>query len=493
MKTIELLICFILFLSTIEINYNNFRIVRKLEDYSDLMSDDYTDEYDVSDDVSDDIDDSASDDSADISSDTTQDSNNTSIEPELNNMTNSSDKLTDNGTESNVSTSNKTDSNISQTDKDVLSEELQGLTPDNNETLSDMEVMPYIQEPKLILVGFGEYNRPKRQKQWILFKVYFKRILAGIIPKTLFIPLNINYMRRLRFLEESEANCNRITNDEEDDIQFNCTAPVDPNKQYFTVAMKNNDLKFGNGEPINYSLSSYANFTKNNIESQTTDSLGKKTIVLNNTSLEIENNKFILNGQLSEDIDDDSVRLYLREYSRGIYQVVICDVTNYGNKNYDFECTPDESVNVHLQGIFGNTIPSNKNIIINFAENKNDLVNINLNNNNNGYNGNNGNNQNNTNYFPRNHYHDDYFSRGAIIGIILGIAALVIALIIIIICCCRRKTSPPFVQETVVGIDPKSYNNMNINPYNFNNMNPNYYNNNNMNRPQQYQTYVVYQ
>ena len=173
-----------------------------------------------------------------------------------------------------------------------ISNEVNSSIIENNTIIDKIPINNPVYSSKLILLGFGHYYRPINQTQNIFFIVYFFRILGNNPSRYLRIPINIVYSTRLRFLEENNANCTRITNDNNVNIQYNCSVPVDPNKSISSLNIIGNDLSFGNGENISYIFSSIANQTKGNLLSQTGNDLDKGIIVIKDTILEKDNEKF---------------------------------------------------------------------------------------------------------------------------------------------------------------------------------------------------------
>ena len=315
---------------------------------------------------------------------------------------------------------------------------------------------------KLILLGFGHYYRPIQKKEFIYFIVYFLRILGNIPSRYLTIPINIDYSTRLRlrFLEENKANCTRITDDNNVNIQYNCSVPVDPNKNISLLNIKGNDLNFGNKENVDYILSSIANQTKNNILNETGNDLDKGIIFIKDTIMEKSDEKFILIGNSSEIITDSKIILSLD--NNGNIININCDSKNLLGKLYQFDCIPTQTINHHLNGVSGKTY-SGHNLVINFQDGKNDYINFNVNNSN--Y-------DNNNNFDNNNIYGNDKvlssssgLSSGAIAGIIIGAAALLIAIVIIIGCLCmktKKKEKPPFEESSFEQNIPKDMTNQSL-------------------------------
>lgn len=228
---------------------------------------------------------------------------------------------------------------------------------------------------KLILLGFGHYYRTI-QKDFIYFIVYFYRILGNTPSRYLIIPINIDYSTRLRFLEENKVNCTRITDDDNVNIKYNCSVPVDPNKAISLLSIKGNNFIFGNGENVIYIFSSYSNQTKNNLLSQIDNDLDKGVIVIKDTILEKDNEKFLLIGNSSEIINDSKIILSLDSNENIIN--VDCNAKNLLVKLYEFECVPNKSINNHFNGVSGKT-DSGHNLVIFFPDGKNDFVDIKIN------------------------------------------------------------------------------------------------------------------
>ena len=312
---------------------------------------------------------------------------------------------------------------------------------------STLEPIPSLQIPKLILVGFGNFAKSTNQGQWILFKVFFKRVLGGIPSKFLSFNIDINYLRRLatRYLEEVKANCTRITDDSKDDIEYNCSCPIKENSNSFTVSTKADDLIFGDNEKVDYTISSYANSTKNELQIQTDNNLEKGIMAFNNTVLELEEDHFILTGNLTEKITDEKVVLFIDENGDGNLKNVYCNVTNLIDELYEFECKPTTSINAQLQGISGRTTSTGKDFVVNFADGEESMIDIKVNNTNSIEDNEDNNNPNSKPFVKKSS--SSGLSGGAIAGIIIGGVVLLIALITIIACCCR-KPQKELVQES---------------------------------------------
>ena len=137
-----------------------------------------------------------------------------------------------------------------------------------NETQSSAPI--YSVKPRIILLGFGLFQRPIRSL--VTFKVYFKRFLTIISPRFLYFTVNLNYLRRLRVLKEKKTNCTLITADDDDDMTYNCSVPVDENKDLIMSA--NDDFEFEGLNP-DLIISSYAKSTMKSLSYQKGISLKK--------------------------------------------------------------------------------------------------------------------------------------------------------------------------------------------------------------------------
>ncbi len=304
--------------------------------------------------------------------------------------------------------------------------------------------------PRLILLGF--YHPFESLSQMIKFQVIFFRIQGGMPSKNLTFTISINYERRLRLLEEVKVNCTRITDDSNYNIEYNCTAPINVNNDSYSISTQGNDLRFGNGESTYVKFSSIANQTKNNINRQRSSEI-KKTIVLNGTVLDQDSKTFNLTGNFTEDINDDTVLLYFNE----TIQYVRCPVKKTENKLYKLECTTNKSIKANLEGIMGRTLTA-KYILINFADENNDLLEIEGNNNNDDNNNTNNNNNNDNdnnfnNVINERKSSSSKISKGALIGIIIAAVVVLIIIGVVIAILCRKSTKP-IVQETIMEINP---------------------------------------
>lgn len=289
--------------------------------------------------------------------------------------------------------------------------------------------------PQLILLGFGNYLR--KERELVEFKVFFYKILGSKVSRFLKFTLNIRYWRRLRFLEEAKVTCETNPDDTKSNIEYKCTTPVDGTKNGFTLSTEGKDLEFEDQPDTQVIHSSLANVTKNHIELAQGSYL-EKALVLNNTVLDQGDQTFTLTGNLSEKINDKQIYLALNDNSN----LASCSVANLEGNSYELECIPLMSINEHLEGKFGVTEPSQRYVVLHFNKDSDDLLNIQ---------------SSNAFYDENNHFANrkssKKLSKGAIIGLIIAGAALLIIIGIIIACICRRPRKT-LVQETVTQIFP---------------------------------------
>ena len=110
---------------------------------------------------------------------------------------------------------------------------------------STVEIPSSTATSKLILVGFGDYNQPNNTM--ITFNIFFKRINTNIILRFVTFLIKINYDDRLRTQEEEAKNITCPINEKEsigDDLQFDCSSPIDEGKIINTVGVDDDSINF---------------------------------------------------------------------------------------------------------------------------------------------------------------------------------------------------------------------------------------------------------
>ena len=297
--------------------------------------------------------------------------------------------------------------------------------------------------PKIILTGFGNY---KKFLDYITFNLYFKRINYKNLAKFMTFHVYANYWRRLRFLEQKEANCTKNL-EEGDDTHYFCTIlDIDPNKTISSIS-SNNDYEFNNGtHAINNEFdlikSSFANSTSKFIDKQITDDLSNVNSFNNATLISQNSTTFVISGVSEKPINDKVIIISIDENNDGRLTNITCDINPLEDLKYEFICKPKQIIKTNLQGSMGKT-PSGQNIVINFSEDKdgkiNDYINID-------------NPEKEDTFIINKNYRKSSsgISGGAIAGIVIACAAVLIAIVIICVAC--RKPSKPPIQESVMEI-----------------------------------------
>ena len=305
-----------------------------------------------------------------------------------------------------------------------LEEYINSIEENFNSTESEKE------ESKLFLIGFANYERPENQT-YLFFTIIFKKFnIKKTLPKEITVTLEINYSRKLRFLDTKDVKCSNISEDDTN-IQYLCRVDeIDQNQNVLQLGMINNNILDLYEEEVNLVYSSYANKTMNNIQDQTGDDL-KDINILNSAKLEIdyENKTFNITGISEKNIIDKELIFSYDRNGKGDLKNFTCNVVDLKNKTYKFICNPKSTINTTLDGIIGTGKATNQNILINFEKDSNKYIYFNFNN---------------------NYYTDKKPSNGLTGGAIAGIViASVVALVAIaIIALTFRKSPMPPIQES---------------------------------------------
>ena len=304
----------------------------------------------------------------------------------------------------------------------------QMLSPDPPESTPNNTI---IEEQKLFLIGIGNYVRPEN-KSYLNFTIFFKKnsnynlILQDYITVT----VEINYLRRLRFLEELNANCSKFTKDEIN-IQYNCTVnEIAPNKTISKLAIPNNKIDLGQGD-INFVYSSYANKTMNDIQNQIGDDIKDINILhIEKLDIDYEAKAFTIEGDsYKKNIIDNEIIFSYDRNGRGDLQNFTCKVIEEEG-NLKFTCNPQSTINlVTLDGIVGIGKETEKKYLISMEKDKNTPIYFNFNN----------------NYYGKKNPSGG-LTGGAIAGIVIACIAALLALSIIAIT--LRKSPLPPIQES---------------------------------------------
>jgi hypothetical protein len=350
----------------------------------------------------------------------TTDSSSTNSDTSLS-TTDSSSTNSDTSLSTTDSSPTKSDTSLSNTDSSSANSDISLSTIDssNGNTTTD--------QPRIVLVGFGHYQRLLRDL--VTFRVYFKRFLTRASSRYLYFTVVLNYLRRLRVLEEQRANCTLIT-DNNNDMVYNCSVPVDADRD-FTMSAKD-DFEFSDIE-TNLIVSSYANSTMKSLSSQTNDIFKNGVLVLTDSTLTNNDNNFIIEGNLMDgELNDKQVILSFDENGNGNLVNATCNVNDKENKKYELICTSTQKIKAHLEGVMGRT-SSEKPLLIHMASNSNDEVDLDSSSSSSKLN----------HIYPKTS--SSGLSTGAIVGIIIPCCVVLIAAIAAAFICSKQNIAP--IQE----------------------------------------------
>ena len=323
--------------------------------------------------------------------------------------------------------SDENESNNSEMDSDSKNQ--------TSPVITDPVQPPNYPPPLIILTGYGLFQR---RITIVIFVVYFKRISGyNVLSRRLTFHVNIFYFRSLRLLQEEVlAECTRFTGDEDDNLQYNCTIPCDPNKN-FSAVVSQNDFQFENQTNVTHQISSFANVTSKDISKQIAP-FGN-VVVLNNTFLEENGLKFTLTGNITDYLDSNEKEVVLSfdEDGKGNIKNVTCAIYSLRGNIYELDCMVEDGISATLNGVMGTISPNDKRLLIYMAEGEDTIINTGIN-------------------------HQSLYKRGNSSGGLSGgaIAAIVIATVVALIALaviammCRKQgdVSGPF-QESTLGIN----------------------------------------
>ena len=312
--------------------------------------------------------------------------------------------------------------------------------------ISDPE--PSSPPPKVVLVGFGRFRKPRRVPRGplnvvlITFVIYFQKINGDTpLSRHMNVGLNMFYHRRLRALQEQvNANCSRASGDKEDFVAYNCEAPADENRELGQIECLNN-FQFEGQSAVEMEVSSFANSTKDDLMSQS--EVIQPIVLLNNTKLEVLGLNFTLDGFKNRDFNGEPGKVVMSfDESRGEGELknATCYVQKKSEKEYKLNCGSEDSISAPLNGANGIASTGQK-VMIYMADGEETTLNTGLN-------------------------HQSLYERGSSSGLSGGaIAAIVIALVValiavavIVIALMSKKTAAaaaPF-QESTLGINTNS-------------------------------------
>ena len=279
-------------------------------------------------------------------------------------------------------------------------------------------------ENKLYLLGFGLFRRP--QTRLITFKVYFKRIGIIIMGDFLTFTIIIEYSRRLRLLEskEEQATCYKI-HDVDESIHYNCSAPVDENRNFTTIKSKG-DYTDGDGNKLSFEETTMS--FDANIAEMTDDSLRNPWVDLWDGERSHDESTFTINGQINESFSESKINLTLNDTDDK--KTFPCEVSHY-QEYYKLVCTPKERINnANMNNSIG--IGNYKNVLVHMKKGHENL-------------------QFSPDGNPISNYHRKGSSRklsgGAIAAIIICCIFVLIAVIVTAYLLKKRKPVPKFPPE----------------------------------------------
>lgn len=280
------------------------------------------------------------------------------------------------------------------------------------------------QENELYLLGFGLFRRPLTRL--ITFRVYFKRIGIIIMGNRLTFTIIIEYSRRLRLLEskEEQATCDKIY-DVDESIHYNCSAPVDENRNFTTIKSKGDYYT----EVGKLSFEETTMSFDANIAEMTDESLKNPWVDLWDGEKSLDESTFTINGQiLNESFSESNIKLTLNDTDDK--KTFSCEVSHY-QEYYKLVCTPKERINnANMNNAIG--IGDNKNVLVHM-KNEHETLQFSPDGN------------------PISNYHRKGSSRklsgGAIAAIIICCIFVLIAVIVTAYLLKKRKPVPKFPPE----------------------------------------------
>ena len=310
------------------------------------------------------------------------------------------------------------------------------VSTDITTNLNDTNEVSYIindtVRTRVLLIGFGGYERSTRSI--VLLKVYFLRI-EGKFKSTLylFFKVKINYNRILRSLEpesEEEANCIRLSEENDDKMEYNCSINVDGNKEISQMKAVENSFQIGNKtyrESTDAFFSSYANSTFEQLNFLGADPF-EKLEILSDGILQEHSNSFTIIGEIKNltNYNQTEVILSFDPNGNGDLKNVTCSIKKLENIKYQLDCYPKTSIKGRLDGVNGKT-NEGRTLLIHKANNTDDYVDILI-----------------TNPVKASKNSSGGLSGGAIAGIVLACCvALIAAGLAIYFCNIKKPVKPP--------------------------------------------------
>ena len=223
-------------------------------------------------------------------------------------------------------------------------------------------------KPLFILIEIGHFAISTEPPE-ATFRVYFKKIHGKkVLDKTTYFLIFINYTsidngnnidtntNVLRSLQQNDvkSDCNKVTSDNDDNIKYDCSFPVEKDKSFSTIFLKDN-FYFSDSESFQIITSSLANMTLiEGIQNSEGSDFDTGVVVLRETELEEKNLNFNLEGEIKEGISGDKITLYFDDNSKKIKSAT-CDIKSLKKKKYKFNCNIENNIKAHLTGVIGKT------------------------------------------------------------------------------------------------------------------------------------------
>lgn len=323
--------------------------------------------------------------------------------------------------------------------------------------ISEPEYPPNLGRMTLLLVEIGYFRGPFFYNLILVrytFIVYYLKINYFYpLPVRMTIVVTVTYTYRgrglFRTLQEEnlkkdvEANCTRITYDDDINARYNCSFPVDANCTIEKITSEGKSIFIGlEGEKApNIIVTSSANstITQNGIQSNTGDDIlkNRNIYILNNTILEENGLKFKLTGEASSTINDNKAILSFDEKGNGEIKNATCDVNKIEGNIYELDCNTNTNINAQLNGVSGITGNTKEEIIIIMKPDSDSMLNANSK----------------SNYMGLyNRNSSSGLTGGAIAGIVIASIVALLAIAIAGMMCRKNKVPAPF-QESTLGIN----------------------------------------
>lgn len=285
-------------------------------------------------------------------------------------------------------------------------------------------------KPKIILLGFGNFLS---DQNLISFNVFFKRLYTQIYPLIVYLNIRINKNNtRLRNLEEEikSVKCLKIGEDNGNDDNLNYNCQLETSLDNITSVSADKNVVFAyddvnNITDIDIPFTPNANKASKNIQNEKEN---LKTYIILENSIKSENNltfAFIVFGEANENLQNGTANLFLDSIEDGKLRDIPCILNVRGDKHYELECTPNDSISGYLNNANVKT-SEGQNLIISMKENEDDYISFDIHNN---------------EYDNKKSFRKG-LSGGTIAAIVISCTFVIIAVTIIIFLCNRKPVQP---------------------------------------------------